>query len=123
VVFELRPISRQEAYGLEADYWRSVNDTRRAELAEEIRARLDGDAEVHSPPGAGAEDAWARRNQRRLSLIEKKYTKGLSPAEEAELARLQADLAEHLRTEAPLPFDALRSLEALAEAASTDPQP
>jgi hypothetical protein len=41
VVFEFRPISPQEAHALEADYWRSVNDDRRAELADEIRARLE----------------------------------------------------------------------------------
>jgi hypothetical protein len=39
VVFEFRPVSREEAYTLEADYWRSVSDNRRAELADEIRAR------------------------------------------------------------------------------------
>jgi hypothetical protein len=40
VIFEFRPVNRAEAYQLEAQYWRSVNDERRAELAEEIRARL-----------------------------------------------------------------------------------
>jgi hypothetical protein len=42
IVFEFRPVNQQEAYALEAAYWRSVNDDRRAELAEEIRARLGG---------------------------------------------------------------------------------
>jgi hypothetical protein len=40
IIFEFRPVNRAEAYQLEATYWRSVNDDRRAELAEEIRARL-----------------------------------------------------------------------------------
>jgi hypothetical protein len=40
IIFEFRPVNRAEAYQLEAAYWRSVNDERRAELAEEIRARL-----------------------------------------------------------------------------------
>jgi hypothetical protein len=45
VVIELRPISRQESYALEAMYWRSVGDERRAELAEEIKARLENEAD------------------------------------------------------------------------------
>jgi hypothetical protein len=40
IIFEFRPVNQAEAYQLEAAYWRSVNDERRAELAEEIRARL-----------------------------------------------------------------------------------
>jgi hypothetical protein len=40
IIFEFRPVNRAEAYGLEAAYWRSVNDERRAELAEEIRDRV-----------------------------------------------------------------------------------
>jgi hypothetical protein len=53
VVFELRPVNRQEAYALEAGYWRSVNDTRRAELADEIRARLEELASTEpTNPGA-----------------------------------------------------------------------
>jgi hypothetical protein len=40
IIFEFRPVNQAEAYQLEAAYWRSVNDDRRAELAEEIRARL-----------------------------------------------------------------------------------
>jgi hypothetical protein len=42
-IFEFRPVNRQEAYKLEAAYWRSVNDSRRAELAEEIAAQLEAD--------------------------------------------------------------------------------
>jgi hypothetical protein len=40
IIFEFRPVNQVEAYQLEAAYWRSVNDERRAELAEEIRARF-----------------------------------------------------------------------------------
>jgi hypothetical protein len=40
VVFEFRPIDRAESYELEAGYWRSQGDNARAELAEEIRDRL-----------------------------------------------------------------------------------
>ncbi len=63
---------------------------------------------------------WARKNQRRLHLIDRKYTTGLSPAEESELAELQADVAGHMRAVAPLPFDALRRLEELTETAGPD---
>lgn len=40
VIFELRPVSRGEAYELEATYWRNSGHPGRAELAEEIRARI-----------------------------------------------------------------------------------
>jgi hypothetical protein len=40
VIFDFRPISQHEAYALEARYWRSVNDDRRADLADEIRVRM-----------------------------------------------------------------------------------
>lgn len=40
IIFEFRPVNRAEAYQLEATYWRSVNDDRRAGLADEIRGRL-----------------------------------------------------------------------------------
>jgi hypothetical protein len=61
VVFELRPVSRQEAYAMEAEYWRSVGDTRRAELAEEIRTRLDRAAGIR-PSESAASAATAAAN-------------------------------------------------------------
>jgi hypothetical protein len=42
IIFEFRPVNRREAYRLEAVYWRSVNDERRAALADEIYSRLEG---------------------------------------------------------------------------------
>jgi hypothetical protein len=63
---------------------------------------------------------WTRKNQRRLHLIDRKYTGGLTSAEQAELACLQESLASHLDAVAPLPFDALERLEALAAAPDED---
>jgi hypothetical protein len=51
IVFEFRPVNRAEAYHLEANYWRSVNDHRRAELAEEISARVAGATPVATTEG------------------------------------------------------------------------
>jgi hypothetical protein len=40
IVFELRPVNPEEAYEMEAGYWRSLGDDRRAELAHEICDRI-----------------------------------------------------------------------------------
>jgi hypothetical protein len=49
-------VNPQEAYKLEGDYWRLVGDERRAELADEIRARLEkqtGGQQPVADPAAG----------------------------------------------------------------------
>ncbi len=50
-------------------------------------------------------------NSRRLALIDKRYAGGLTTAEEAELAALQAKMDEHLEAIAPLPRRQLDALE------------
>jgi hypothetical protein len=55
-------------------------------------------------------------NTRRLALIEKKYTGGLTAEEAAELVALQAKMDEHLNAVAPVP---LRQVEALEEEVRT----
>jgi hypothetical protein len=55
VVFEFRPVTRAEAYGQEAHYWRSISDHRRAELAEEIKARLEAEEANKRPPPLDSE--------------------------------------------------------------------
>ena len=75
---------------------------------------------------AVAEDVaefWTMKNRRRLYLIDRKYAAGLATAEEAELSDLQAALAGHLEAVAPLPFDALERLEALAGTTAPDQEP
>jgi hypothetical protein len=62
------------------------------------------------------------KNERRCVLIDKKHDAGLSPAEEAELDRLQAELAAHQRRVAPRPLAILELLEeALRRRAEADP--
>jgi hypothetical protein len=39
IIFEFRPVNRKEAYEMESNYWRSVGDERRAQLAQEICER------------------------------------------------------------------------------------
>ena len=51
------------------------------------------------------------KNARRCSLIDSKHDIGLLPAEEAELDRLQAELAAHQRLVAPRPLAILELLE------------
>jgi hypothetical protein len=88
-----------------------------------VPPREDEIADFAQPPWPEIEDEmWVWRNHRRLDLIDRKYATGLNATEEAELANLQVELANALRAMAPLPFDSLRRLEALAEAAP-DPQP
>jgi hypothetical protein len=62
--------------------------------------------------GAGApEGVWTdEKNRRRCELLDRKYDRGLSPAEEAELALLQEAMYRHIDRVAPLPLDAARAL-------------
>jgi hypothetical protein len=50
------------------------------------------------------------RNDRRCQLIDRKYERGLSPAEEAELAALQAAMYREVDRVAPLALDETRKL-------------
>ena len=66
----------------------------------------------HTPTSqAPARPAWtADQNQRRCDLVDKEIDGTLSPAEEDELAQLQADMLAYRRHVAPLPLDDLRQL-------------
>jgi hypothetical protein len=69
-----------------------------------------------SPSSSGQEHVapvdWNdAKNARRCALIDKKHDVGLSPAEAAELDRLQGELAAHQRLVAPRPLAILELLE------------
>jgi hypothetical protein len=67
-----------------------------------------------SPPDQQPSDLaeWNEdKNARRCELIDKKHDSGLSSAEEAELDRLQSELATHQRQVAPRPLAILELLE------------
>jgi hypothetical protein len=65
-----------------------------------------------SPSGTSApEEEWTEiKNRRRGELLDRKYDRGLSPPEEAELALLQDAMHRYIDKVAPLPLDAARSL-------------
>ena len=64
---------------------------------------------------AGQDDGqWELKNERRGFLIDKQFAEGLNPAEEAELRQLQAEIASHLAQVAPISFEAVEALEAVA---------
>ena len=50
------------------------------------------------------------KNRRRVELLDWKYDRGLSPAEQAELALLQDSMHRYIDRVAPLPLDAARLL-------------
>ncbi len=52
------------------------------------------------------------KNDRRLSLIQKKYSGGLSEEETSELASLQDELSDFRQKAAPLPLEMLKLIEA-----------
>jgi len=57
------------------------------------------------------EAEWTdEKNRRRCELIDRKYDRGLSPSEEAELALLQDAMYRAIDKVAPLPLDEARSL-------------
>lgn len=65
--------------------------------------------------GNDEEGRWFVKNERRSFLITKKYKGGgLNPAETAELDRLQAEMSQYVNAVAPLPMQALESLEEYA---------
>jgi hypothetical protein len=84
---------------------------------------------VIPPPKAmngGEEPKWTdAKNARRIDLIKKKHTGGLSPAEHVELGGLQDEMLRFRQKVAPLPLEEARRLhqELLARAATqTTPQ-
>ena len=61
--------------------------------------------------GHADDEEWTgARNERRCALIDRKYERGLTPAEEADLAALQAAMYRHVDRVAPLPLDETRKL-------------
>jgi hypothetical protein len=64
---------------------------------------------------AGQDDGqWELKNERRGFLIDKQFAEGLNPAEAAELCQLQAEIASYLARVAPISFEAVEALEAVA---------
>jgi hypothetical protein len=62
-------------------------------------------------PGTQAEGLSVEQNRRRFELIDRKYERGLNPAEEAELALLQDAMYRFIDEVAPLPLGALRRMD------------
>jgi hypothetical protein len=59
----------------------------------------------------GHDEEWtSARNERRCELIDRKYERGLTPSEEAELVALQAAMYREVDRVAPLPLDEARKL-------------
>lgn len=56
---------------------------------------------------------YTRANERRVNLIARKCTKGLSVVETLELDRLQRECEKHLSAKHPLPTDELADFEQL----------
>jgi hypothetical protein len=78
----------------------------------------------HAP--ANGDEQWSEaRNQRRCDLIDRKYARGLNPAEAAELAQLQEQMLRYRQRVAPLPLEDARRLhqELLDRAAASAPPP
>jgi hypothetical protein len=69
------------------------------------------------------EAGWAAKNKRRGMLIHKQFSEGLMPSEEEELRQLQAEMADYLDQVAPISFEVLEELEAVARrvARAADP--
>jgi hypothetical protein len=59
---------------------------------------------------AGDEEWTSARNERRCELIDRKYERGLTPSEEAELVALQAAMYREVDRVAPLPLYETRKL-------------
>jgi hypothetical protein len=77
---------------------------------------MNGRAMVRMLPAEGVLDAnrtteWTPAlNERRCDLIGKKFTAGLTPAEEAELATLTAGMRQFIDRVAPVPLEEVRRL-------------
>jgi hypothetical protein len=61
--------------------------------------------------GGGPIGEWTEeKNRRRGALLDRKYDRGLNPAEEAELGLLQEAMYRYIDHVAPLPLDGARAL-------------
>jgi hypothetical protein len=100
--------------------------SRISQMSQRGRAvQLNGESEEHggaaaAAPGPRVED-WAIKNHRRIFLITQKFSHGLSPEEQGELAALQAEADRYLDEVAPLPFDHLQRLEEQIGLPAADP--
>jgi hypothetical protein len=63
-----------------------------------------------SVPNGDGEPWTDAKNHRRCDLIDRKYSGALSPAEAAELARLQEEMLQHRQRVAPLPLEDARRM-------------
>ena len=89
-------------------------------LFEAIIGHTQATLSSSGPHPSAAVDWNDAKNAKRCALIDKKHDDGLSPSEEQELERLQAELAAHQRVVAPRPLAILELLEeALRERAAT----
>jgi hypothetical protein len=86
------------------------------ENVEELSSCLD-DAEntpqriEDAGPTPLSDAEWRVCNDRRIALIGKQFSLGLTPAEAAELQDLQAEADRRLHESAPLPFEHLERME------------
>jgi len=98
-------------------------------LDDELAQRLESQAQARkvslqdwalsilgrAPEHPDQPDAWRELNARRFGLIHRKHQDGLSKAEEAELAELQATADKWLEPVDRQRLEALKELEAAAE--------
>ena len=80
-------------------------------LFEAIIGRTRGSVSLSAQDQLGPVEWNDAKNARRCALIDKKHDVGLSPTEETELDRLQAELAAYQRLVAPRPLAILELLE------------
>jgi hypothetical protein len=69
-------------------------------------------------------EPWTSKNKRRVELINKEFSVGLTEAEARELAQLQGEIERYLDGGFPLPFELLKELRGCAreEGLSVNPQ-
>ena len=77
---------------------------------------------VELPAARDGEERWTRINQRRIHLIDKQFSKGLSATEEAELGQLQALMDSYIDAVHPLPTQSLRELRESVRQAVSGPE-
>lgn len=76
-----------------------------------------GNALPHSSKTAAFLEGWTEsKNERRGTLIRKKFALGIDDAEARELAELQDELAAYRKLSTPLPYDVLDELQAALNA-------
>jgi hypothetical protein len=77
-----------------ADFLVLVSDPRK-----EIRMTISPETR------AAAMDPWEHKNQRRIRLLDKKFSVGLDVREEVELAKLKREIYDHVQAIDPRPAD------------------